>query len=90
MSISGLVIHTQPEAMLRVGNELAERAGVQVHGTSEDGQIVVTVDRKDDGAAVETIEGLRNIQNVLSVSLVYSHFEENSAAEEQTDESIKA
>ncbi len=90
MSISGLVIHVRPENLSRVGAELAAQAGVEVHGTSDEGQIVVTVDQPDDGAAVETIEGFRNIQNVLSVSLVYSHFEENSAAEEQTDESIKA
>lgn len=90
MSISGLVIHTQPEAAPQVGAQLAEQAGVEVHGTSDDGRIVVTVDQPDDGAAVETIEGFRNIQNVLSVSLVYSHFDEDSAGKEQADESIKA
>ncbi|MBT3360342.1 MAG: chaperone NapD [Rhodospirillales bacterium] len=90
MSISSLVVHAQPETAPQVVAVLAAQTGVEVHGTSEDGQIVVTVDQPDDGAAVETIEGFRNIQNVLSVSLVYSHFEENAAGEEQTDESIKA
>ncbi len=90
MSISGLVIHAQPKAAVQISDELTAQAGVEVHATSEDGRIVVTVDRKDDGAAVEAIEGFRNIKNVLSVSLVYSHFEEIPAAEEQTNDPIKA
>jgi nitrate reductase NapD len=90
MSISGLVIHARPEEMGRVRAELNRRDGVQIHGESADGRMVVTVDRADDVAAAETISGFQNLQHVFSVSLVYSHFDDIPADKEQADESIEA
>ncbi len=90
MSISGLVIHARPEKTGLVRAELCRQDGVQVHGESADGRLVVTVDRSDDAAAIETISGFQNLQHVFSVSLVYSHFDHIPADKEQADESIEA
>lgn len=90
MSISGLVIHATPGSAESVRDRLSEVPGVEVHASAEDGRIVITVDQEHDGAAADTISGLRDISNVLSVSLVYSHFDGNSAGKEPTDEPIKA
>jgi periplasmic nitrate reductase NapD len=87
MSISGLVIHTPSESTPAVAAELARIDGVEVHA-AEDGRIVVTVDQENDGEAGKTISGLQGVKGVLSVSLVYSHFDEPSAVKEQADESI--
>lgn len=90
MSISGLVIHARPERIDQVRAALAARPGVEVHGQSADGRLIVTVDQADDVAAAETISGFQGLTNVFSVSLVYSHFDDIPAAKEQTDESVKA
>lgn len=90
MSISGLVIHARPEKLGLVRAELGRRDGVQVHGESADGRLIVTVDRVDDAAAADTISGFQNLRHVLSVSLVYSHFDDLPAEKEQADESIEA
>lgn len=87
MSISGLVVHTPSESTASTAAELARIEGVEVHA-AEDGRIVVTVDQQNDGAAGQTISGLQGVKGVLSVSLVYSHFDETSAEKEQADESI--
>ena len=90
MSISGLVIHARPAKVGQVRAELAARPGVEVHGQSPDGRLVVTVDQADDVAAAETISGFQNLTDVFSVSLVYSHFDHIPADKEQADESIEA
>ena len=87
MSISGLVVHTASESTESTAAELARIEGVEVHA-AEEGRIVVTVDDPDDGVAGQKISGLQGVEGVLSVSLVYSHFDENSAEKEQADESI--
>jgi len=89
MSISGLVIHARPDRTGLVRADLSRQAGVQVHGESTDGRLVVTVELADDAAA-ETISSFRNLRHVLSVSLVYSHFDDLPAEKEQADESIEA
>lgn len=90
MSICSLVLHANPGKTDAVSAALSAVAGVEVHATAADGRIVVTVDEPDDGAAADIISGLRDIPDVLSVSLVYSHFDGISAGKEQADESIEA
>ncbi len=90
MSICSLVLHAAPGKTDSVSAALTEIEGVEVHVTAADGRIVVTVDEPDDGAAADIISGLRNVPDVLSVSLVYSHFDGDSAGKEQADESIEA
>ncbi len=90
MSICSLVLHATPGKTDAVSAALAAIGGVEVHVSAEDGRIVVTVDEPDDGAAADIISGLRDIPDVLSVSLVYSHFDGDSAGKEQADESIEA
>ena len=47
--------------------------------------MVVTIDRPDDGAAVDTFSQFRRMEGVLSTSLVYSHFEPLSDLEEPAE-----
>jgi nitrate reductase NapD len=90
MSISGLVIHVRPDKLGLVRAELGRKDGVEIHGESADGRLIVTVDEADDAAAAATISGFQSLQHVFSVSLVYSHFDHIPADKEQADESIEA
>ena len=90
MSISSLVLHATPGKTDAVCAALAAVRGVEVHTSAADGRIVVTVDEPDDGDAADIMTGLRDIPDVLSVSLVYSHFDGISAGKEQADESNEA
>lgn len=90
MSISSLVIHARPDRIDDVRADLTARPGVEIHGQSADGRLIVTVDQVDDRAAADTISGFQNLDHVFSVSLVYSHFDDIPAEKEQTDESVKA
>jgi periplasmic nitrate reductase NapD len=83
MSISGLVVHTRPGALRQARDAIAGLDGVEVHAETADGRLVVTIDRADDGDAVETFNQFQTIDGVLSTSLVYSRFEIESDQEEQ-------
>ena len=90
MSISGLVLHTRPERSAAVRGQLSETAGVEVHAETDDGRLVVTVDLPDDGAAIETITQIGEIEGVLSTALIYNHFEDDPELKEQADEAVEA
>ena len=83
MSISGVVLHVRPGQVERVSEGISAMAGVEIHATTEDGRLVVTVDHPDDREASDTLVALQNTEGVLSASLVYNYFEEDSADMEE-------
>ncbi|MBL4614467.1 MAG: chaperone NapD [Magnetovibrio sp.] len=83
MSITGLVIHAVPKNALSVQKAIEALEGTEVHKVTEDGRLVVTVDNLDDGAAADIFDAFRTIDGVLSTSLVYTHFDQDSRAGEQ-------
>lgn len=79
MSISGVVIHANPEQCERVRTQITALDGVEVHAVTEEGRLVVTVDQPDDRKAADTFSALQNVEGVLSTALVYNYFEPDSA-----------
>jgi len=79
VSICGLVIHAAPDNIGVVQASIEALNGVEVHKATDDGRLVVTVDHPDDGEAAKVLDSFRNIDGVLSTSLVYTHFEEDHA-----------
>lgn len=83
MSISGVVLHVRPGDIEPVSQCVTAMVGVEIHATTEDGRLVVTVDQADDRDASETLVALQNTDGVLSASLVYNYFEQDSAEKEE-------
>lgn len=81
MSVSGLVVFARPQGAADVVEALRAIDGVDVHlPEGEDppgsgGRIVVTVDRPDDGRAVQAMDSIRDVEGVISTSLIYCHFD---------------
>jgi len=82
VSISGLVIHTRPENTECAKSALAELDGIEIHATTLDGRLIVTLDQPDDAKAAETLSRLHELDGVLSASLVYNYFEQDPAEKE--------
>lgn len=78
MSISGLVVHALPERAEELRARLVELEGVEVHAIGDDGRLVVTVDVANDHQAADTLMDMQKQDGVLSASLIYNHFENNS------------
>lgn len=83
MSISSLVIQTRPENVANLESILAAMAGVEVHTTTEEGNLVVTVDNPDNAQASETFSEFLKLDGVLNTSLIYNYFEQDIAEKEQ-------
>ena len=82
MSISGLVLHVLPECVHSVSSEITGFPGVEVHAETDDGKLVVTIDCEKDSEATDTFVKFRDIDGVLSTSLIYNYFEQDSDEEE--------
>lgn len=75
MNISSLVVHARSEDAVAVRAELTRWPGVEVPAAAPDGRLVVTVEAASDDEAGATFDRIRTLAGVMSVSLVYHHFE---------------
>jgi nitrate reductase NapD len=75
MNISGILVHARPERRVAVTSELSTLDGVEVHHTTDDGRLVVTVEDCASREAAETLLDINRMAGILSASLVYHHFE---------------
>ena len=75
MNISSAIIHARPGAVPLVQAGLATLAGVEVHGISPEGKMIVTIETEDDGSNVATYERIGQLDGVLSAAMVYHQTE---------------
>ena len=75
MNISGVLVHIRPEQVNAVKARLGNLNGVEIHATTDDGRLVVTIE-DDTGPMIDTMNSFHDIEGVLSASLIYHHFDE--------------
>ncbi|MDH5711437.1 MAG: chaperone NapD [Gammaproteobacteria bacterium] len=78
MNISGVLVRSYPKNIQSVWNELSKIEGVEVHGSNDDGRMVVTVEQDDAGALSDMLVRIQDIHGVLSTSMIYHQFEETN------------
>jgi len=71
VNICGVLVHARPALQREVGVALNALPGAEVHQTSDDGRMVVTVEDVDGVWAGDTMVKINNIEGVLSAALVY-------------------
>ena len=72
-TICGILVHSRPEGMEQVCERLTALPGVEIHGNSEDGRLVVTVEDEQRQSAGDTVMHIQNMEGVISASVIY-HF----------------
>ena len=75
INICGLLVHAHLKDAQRVQDALENYAGVEVHKTTEDGRMVVTIDKDDPAEMVDIINNIQAVDGVLSAAMVYQHHE---------------
>lgn len=80
-NICGVLVHVRPAERHRVKAELESRPGVEVHTMTDDGKLVVVVEDAAGQWAGATITSFHDIDGVLSVALVYHHFDKDLEGE---------
>ena len=69
--ISSLVVHATPKRVQNVEDVIAAMPGAQVHGSSPNGKLVVTLDASSTDEMLSKITDVQRIDGVLSAALVY-------------------
>ncbi len=74
--IASVLVQGWPDKMSAIESELTALAGVESHGSSETGKLIVTLEAESDAGLVETMDLIQMAVGVVNVSLVYHHMEE--------------
>jgi periplasmic nitrate reductase NapD len=70
-SICGVMIHARPDKKNQVEQTLLDTKGVELHGSSSEGKLVVTVESEDQYYVADTISAFKDIDGVLCASMIY-------------------
>ena len=80
MNICGIMVHAHPETFEVVKQRLLGIPGVEVHGISEEGRAVVTLEEDDEDRMAESMFAIQNTEGVISASMIYHHREDELEA----------
>ena len=75
MNISSAIIHAHPGDVAVVRAGLATLAGVEVHGISSEGKMIVTIETEDEGSNADTYQRIGQLDGVMSAAMVYHQTE---------------
>ncbi len=81
-NICGILVRTRPKNITVVTERLLSIAGVEIHGASDEGQMVVTLEEFDEDATAEKMLGIQKVEGVISASMIYHHYEDERLGEE--------
>lgn len=81
MNISSLVVHVRPEQRSDVEHTLQSWPGIEIHASTPEGRLVVTVDTDDE--STESFDRIGALPGVMSVAMVYHHLEPEQEQESQ-------
>ena len=85
MNICGILVHAHPEGFDAVRQRLIDVPGVEVHGISDEGRAVVTLEDENEDQLADSMQAIQTMEGVLSASMIYHHREEdNEPTEEET------
>jgi nitrate reductase NapD len=86
LHIASLVVHCAPRRVEAVAAMVAGLADAQVHATSPDGKLVVTLEAQTADEMADAVAGIQRIDGVLSAALVYQCADSLAAMNEEIDE----
>lgn len=84
MNIAGIVVHSLPEHLDAVQSRLALIPGVEIHGMSDAGKLILTVEHDAHREMADTIDKVSAMEGVLNAAMVYQHSENIPSEQEAT------
>ena len=82
-NICGVVIHVTADKKESVEKKLANTDGIEVHASTEQGKLVVTVESEDNYYVADTIDSFKDIDGVLTASMVYQFCDKPNTTNER-------
>jgi nitrate reductase NapD len=81
MNISSVIVIPHPDHVEAVPQRLREIEGVEVHATSPEGKVIVTVEAENDRETTRIFELISLLDGVMSASMVYHQSESDPEME---------
>lgn len=79
--IASVLVQGWPDKIPAIETELTRLVGVESHGFSENGKLILTLEAEDDSDLVELMNRVETADGVVTASLVYHHAEEMDDAQ---------
>ncbi|MDA1097439.1 MAG: chaperone NapD [Proteobacteria bacterium] len=74
--IASLMVQARPRHMAQLTPVLVAIPGVEVHGSNDQGRMIVTVEADNDGHFMAILSRIEGTENVVLASLVYHQVED--------------
>jgi len=71
-----MVVLARPHGLQSVKDNIDALRGVEIHGESESGKLVVVLESDSQTHITDVIEKINNFEHVLNTSLVYHQIEQ--------------
>ena len=78
LHIASLVVHAKPAALDTVQPGVVALSGTEIHGVSDAGKMVVTLETDSEAEMLERIDAIGKLQGVLSVALVFHQVDDDA------------
>lgn len=78
MNISSVIVHTYPQEMSELQQQLESLPGVDVHAAMDDGRIIITIEDTPESVPAKVLMNVQNLQGVLSAAMVYNYCDDQS------------
>ena len=75
MNISSALVHAHPTNATAVAKRLAALPGVEVHGISPEGKLIVTIESDDDDSTLATYTRIGQLEGILAAAMIYNQTE---------------
>jgi nitrate reductase NapD len=80
LHVSGLIVVAAPNQEQQLRAQLAQLAGADVHGSSPDGRLIVTLEAESAPQLEDAMRAIQALPSVLHASLAYHYFGDAAAA----------
>lgn len=77
-ALASALVQIQPEHLQKVSEFIATIPGVDIHLTSDKGQLIITLEGPQPDPLADILTRIKYLDGVLSADLVYQHYEETS------------
>jgi nitrate reductase NapD len=77
VNISSAIVYAKSGQNETLRQSLSQLPGVEIHAATEDGKLIVTIERDNDKTAVDTYEAIERLDSVLSVAMIFQQTESN-------------
>ncbi len=78
INVCGVLVTASPEHLQAVREQLEEESGVEVHATTGEGRMVVTVEKEDQQQTGDMLEKIQTLDHVICASMVYQYFDQEA------------